>query len=603
MSPGISEFLDGKLDSESERADMLKGEEYVKDAGGGQRVHKVIHNYNSGTFVTVYDDGRNRVQDRIADPGLSRELEDYVQTEKNLSFKLLNTEQEFGKAVQRLEDSKARVVTAEEKTEVLRAENIILQQHFGKSKAKILRLEKTAAEAVEANRKLTEDLANAREESSDGKKKQSQTIVNLKNEFEGCKKKLKQAKKISEDDKAVHRAAIFAQQKRHEEKIKTQKENYEAMLEKIQGDSADLSSEEEEETSLTEKFEAFKEKEGFALLKEVFKKKERRLNEAKRNAIKEKNAVVVKLDDVTEKATAQVAVLFGDLKNRDEDVKFLQNSTALEKEKADAAEKKAKMLESELKKATDMLRGLDGLEEQKDQDKSGEQLTQKEDYLEGIKIPTEQEIVEMTQDERLKLKDVVEGKMKDMVEKRQKIRVEEGIGFWKRATQKTFIDIGLMHEKGTFEARGGVSPFISLDIRCTYDELKVLVGRTFIVDGSEDNLKLTVDGLKCLARKKDLARVVASTMCTWFFVFTVLQVDETPMVMNCDRFMRSVEVGHYNVDGLKQVGSKADGEAQKRGVWYLDGMQWDKQQDAFYSDYHYCATYHDQLLSEAEGMA
>jgi len=100
MSPGISEFLDGKLDSESERADMLKGEEYVKDAGGGQRVHKVIHNYNSGTVVTVYDDGRNRVQDRIADPGLSRELEDYVQTEKNLSFKLLNTEQEFGKAVQ-----------------------------------------------------------------------------------------------------------------------------------------------------------------------------------------------------------------------------------------------------------------------------------------------------------------------------------------------------------------------------------------------------------------------------------------------------------------------------------------------------------------------
>ena len=87
------------------------------------------------------------------------------------------------------------------------------------------------------------------------------------------------------------------------------------------------------------------------------------------------------------------------------------------------------------------------------------------------------------------------------------------------------------------------------------------------------------------------------------FVFTVLQVDETPMVMNCDRFMRSVEVRHYNVDGLKPIGGKADGEAQKRGVWYLDGMQWDKQQDAFYSDYHYCATYHDQLLSEAEGMA
>ena len=139
MPPGSSEFLDGKLDSESERADMLKGED-VKDAGGGQRVHKVIHNYNSGTVVTVYDDGRNRVPDRIADPGLSRELEDYVETEKNLSFKLLNTEQEFGKAVQRLEDSKARVVTAEEKTEVLRAENIILQQHFGKSEAKILRL-------------------------------------------------------------------------------------------------------------------------------------------------------------------------------------------------------------------------------------------------------------------------------------------------------------------------------------------------------------------------------------------------------------------------------------------------------------------------------
>ena len=62
--------------------------------------------------------------------------------EKNLSFKLLNTEQEFGKAVQRFEDSKARVVTAEEKTEVLQAEIIILQQHFGKSEAKILRFKK-----------------------------------------------------------------------------------------------------------------------------------------------------------------------------------------------------------------------------------------------------------------------------------------------------------------------------------------------------------------------------------------------------------------------------------------------------------------------------
>lgn len=109
----------------------------------------------------------------------------------------------------------------------------------------------------------------------------------------------------------------------HDAKMKAEKENYDAMLEKRQGGSADLSSEEEEETSLNEKFEAFKEKEGFALLKEAFKKKERRLNEAKRNAIKEKNAVVVKLDDVTKKATAQVAVLFGDLKNRDEDVKFL----------------------------------------------------------------------------------------------------------------------------------------------------------------------------------------------------------------------------------------------------------------------------------------
>ena len=73
--------------------------------------------------------------------------------------------------------------------------------------------------------------------------------------------------------------------------------------------------------------------------------------------------------------------------------------------------------------------------------------------------------------------------------------------------------------------------------------------------------------------------------------------------MNCDRFMRHVAVEQYKVDGLKKVGGKADGEAQKGGVWYLDGMQWDKQQDAFYSDYDYCATYHDQLLSEAEGMA
>ena len=85
------------------------------------------------------------------------------------------------------------------------------------------------------------------------------------------------------------------------------------------------------------------------------------------------------------------------------------------------------------------------------------------------------------------------------------------------------------------------------------------------------------------------------------FVFAVLQVDETFMEMNCDRFMRHGVVGHYDVDGLKQVGGKIDGEAQKRGVWYLGGMQWDKQQGTFYSDYHYCATYHDELLSEAEG--
>lgn len=100
MPPGMSEFLDGKLDSGSERADMLKGEEYVKVAGGGQRVHKVIHDYNNGKVVTVYDNGRNGVPDGTADPGLSQELEDYVETEKNLSSKLLTTEQEFGKAVQ-----------------------------------------------------------------------------------------------------------------------------------------------------------------------------------------------------------------------------------------------------------------------------------------------------------------------------------------------------------------------------------------------------------------------------------------------------------------------------------------------------------------------
>ena len=48
MPPGSSEFLDGKLDSESERADMLKGDEYVKDTGGNQRVHKVINKEHSG---------------------------------------------------------------------------------------------------------------------------------------------------------------------------------------------------------------------------------------------------------------------------------------------------------------------------------------------------------------------------------------------------------------------------------------------------------------------------------------------------------------------------------------------------------------------------
>ena len=57
-----------------------------------------------------------------------------------------------------------------------------------------------------------------------------------------------------------------------------------------------------------------------------------------------------------------------------------------------------------------MLRGLDGLEEQKDQDKSGEQLTQKEDYLEGFKIPTAQKMWEMTQDEKLKSEGALHGK-------------------------------------------------------------------------------------------------------------------------------------------------------------------------------------------------
>ena len=51
-----------------------------------------------------------------------------------------------------------------------------------------------------------------------------------------------------------------------------------------------------------------------------------------------------------------------------------------------------KIFESELKKATDMLRGLDGLKEQdEDQAKSGEQLTQKEDNIKGIKRSTSQD--------------------------------------------------------------------------------------------------------------------------------------------------------------------------------------------------------------------
>lgn len=66
-----------------------------------------------------------------------------------------------------MEDSKARVVAAEAKTEVLRAEIRILQQDFGKSEAEATKLEKAAAE---------------------GKKKQSQTIVNLKNETRSLRK-------------------------------------------------------------------------------------------------------------------------------------------------------------------------------------------------------------------------------------------------------------------------------------------------------------------------------------------------------------------------------------------------------------------------------
>eukprot|EP00617_Octactis_speculum_P007713 CAMPEP_0185796176 /NCGR_PEP_ID=MMETSP1174-20130828/160939_1 /TAXON_ID=35687 /ORGANISM="Dictyocha speculum, Strain CCMP1381" /LENGTH=185 /DNA_ID=CAMNT_0028491519 /DNA_START=368 /DNA_END=925 /DNA_ORIENTATION=+ len=165
------------------------------------------------------------------------------------------------------------------------------------------------------------------------------------------------------------KASDMANEEEHAEKDV----NYEiASDERDSVDSEALSSEEEKEMRPNDKFGGFKEKEGFDLLKVAFKKKERRLNEAKMNAIKENNSAVVKLDDVTKQAAVN------DLRSVDGDVAFLQEATVLDTDKAKAAEVKAKVFEDELKRATDMLRELNGLEEQvEDEDKVEEPLTQK----------------------------------------------------------------------------------------------------------------------------------------------------------------------------------------------------------------------------------
>ena len=179
MSPGISEFQDEKLDSGSGRADTLKGEEYVKVAGGGQRVYKVEHDYINGKVTTVYDDGRNEDPDGTAD---DVEIDKLHEFQKEFQ----EAQKEIGKLTKRLHDKEKQVEKAEKENVTLREadkatqskmdelqnDNKNLRGMLSKKEDKIIKLGKHNAKILEAHVALEEALRKAQAEHVAKSKKQ-----------------------------------------------------------------------------------------------------------------------------------------------------------------------------------------------------------------------------------------------------------------------------------------------------------------------------------------------------------------------------------------------------------------------------------------------
>ena len=232
MPPGISEFQDEKLDSGSGRADALKGEEYVKVAGGGQRFYKIQHDYKNGKVTTVYDDGRNEVPDGTADD---------VESDKLYAFQkeLQETQKEIEKLTKRLHGKQKQAEKAEKenitlreadkatqsKMDELQDDNKNLRGMVSKKEDKLIKSGKYNAKILEERVSLEEALRKAQAEHVAKSKKQIQKNSNLQEVNAKLKKKLNARNTSGGKDQALHDAGTKSQQERFEAMIKAKQED------------------------------------------------------------------------------------------------------------------------------------------------------------------------------------------------------------------------------------------------------------------------------------------------------------------------------------------------------------------------------------------
>jgi len=271
MSPGISEFLDGKLDSESERADMLKGEEYLArrienvvkavEAATRKRVREVKISQHGGvnTINTIMDDERWMFENpRLFEESNSVAGFNDLNKLQESQVALQEAQKEIGKLIQRLHDMQKAEKTAQRRAEEAEKQVAKLREvdekrqceinNFrslvSKKEEKATKLEKRIAKALE-ERVASEEarrvaLRKAQAERDATSKKKSAKIENLQKVNSELKKTINEINTSRENDQALNAAVMKSQEEKLVAKMKVEQEDHTANVRIMEGKHEEL---------------------------------------------------------------------------------------------------------------------------------------------------------------------------------------------------------------------------------------------------------------------------------------------------------------------------------------------------------------------------